>query len=136
ICLPTRDIPVAALAALAIVGAVRQEIVVAMIARPLVTIDPLPGVKEHIPAFDIGPIPAVNLGWCLYKRVKPLLLGRIATDIQLEQIERSSETLNLSARGVLLGPIQIFQELRNRDGTQKHDNRQNDEEFDKRIAFL
>ena len=30
----------------------------------------------------------------------------------------------------------IVQELRNRDGTQKHDNRQYDEEFDKRIAFL
>src|SRR6266436_3652690 len=104
--LPTRDVLTATLASLAIISAIRKEIVVAMLARRFIAIDPLPGVKEHVLAFNIGPVPAGQLGGPRHKHLKPLLLGRVATDIQFKKVERSAKAFDLGARGVLLGPIQ------------------------------
>src|SRR5215510_15066886 len=106
--LPIGDVLVVALAPLAVVGAIGEKIVVAVLAREFIAVGALPGIKQHLLAFQIGPVPACEIGGLHDKRIKPLLLARIAAHIQFEEIEGRAKALNLGASSVLLGLVEIF----------------------------
>src|ERR1700716_1290399 len=99
--LPTRDVLIATLASLAIISAKRKEIIGAMLARRFIAIGPLPGVKEHVLAFNIGPVPAGQLGGPRHKHIKPLLLGRGTNEIHFKEVEGTANAFGFGARGGL-----------------------------------
>ena len=88
------NIMIIAVAARHAVGAVRNDIVGAMIAGALVDVGLAPGIGWHF-LLEIGSVPSVDCAGLLIERGKSFLRRRIAADIETKRIERRAQQLDL-----------------------------------------
>ena len=93
--LPAGDVLVLALAALRLVGAERIEIVGAVLARKSIDVHLAPRIDQSIPALDVGAVPALCVRRLLEQRIEPVLLIRVAADIEAVQVENRGDVLDL-----------------------------------------
>src|SRR5437899_5395961 len=93
----------------------RVEIVVAVPARRMIDVRLSPRVDRNAAPLDVGAKPAGKAGRLLDKRAQPFLLGRVATDIEQEEVEAEREVLDLALRGLHLCPAETLDHLRGRD---------------------
>src|SRR5262249_43169417 len=90
-----------------------KEIVIgAVLTGLLVDVRMAPGIDQRGLLRDIRTFPDIEAGRPLYERLQPLLLGRIAANVEKEEVEAGAERLDLDFDDVLLGTAEIFEDLR------------------------
>src|SRR5882724_2508537 len=134
--LPALDVTVLALAALLAVRAQGVEVVVAVLARGPVEVGPTPGIGQGLAVLEIGTVPHGRLRRTIHQRRQPLLIGRIAADFEVIEVEHAAELLDLDLRRIDLGGPEILDESRRRDRHQQSKDRQHHQQLDQRVAFL
>ena len=85
------------------IGPERIEHVISRLIGLPVDIRAAPGIDQAGGFGDVRSVPLTITGWLLHQRVQPFLVGRIASDIELEQIEACRERFDLNFDDVFFG---------------------------------
>src|SRR5262245_52122488 len=126
------DVAVLARAAFLVVAAEREHLEVALATRHAIAIGPAPRVDQALRAFEIRPAPGWDAGRCLHEGGKPDLLGRIAAIVQIEQLERCPDVLDLNLSGLGASLPEVAKNLGRRHGSKQDEDAQHHEEFEER----
>src|SRR5579871_6312698 len=90
-------------AALLTIRAIRDDVIRSMLARRPVDVRMPPRIVRDRASAQVRPIPAVDAARAGRQRDKAFTGGRIASGIEIEEVERAREAFDLDARGLDLG---------------------------------
>src|SRR5262249_10697407 len=92
---PAGDVGGRAGAAFGIVGAVGDDVIGAVLSGRTVDVGLAPRIVRHRSALEIGTVPGLDVAGRAHQRHQPFRRGRITAGVEVEQIERARETLDL-----------------------------------------
>src|SRR5262245_42934500 len=125
-----------AAATLLAIGAIGDDVIRAMLAGRPIDVGVIPGIFRNIAALQVRPIPRGNAGRPLYQRGKSLRARRKSSGIEIKQVERAGEALQLDARGLDLGFAEIIEHTRADQAHDQADDGDHDQHLDQREALL
>src|SRR5689334_8033969 len=132
--LPALNVRRRAGAALLAVRAVRDDVVRSMLAGRAVDVGAAPGVGGNLTGPQVRPVPGVDAAGPRGQRGEAFAGGRIAAGIEIEQVERAREALDLDAGGLDLRHGQIVEHARADQGHDQPDDGDHHQDFDEREA--
>jgi hypothetical protein len=104
-------------------------VVAAMLCRNLIVIGLSPGVDRLLLLLDIGTLPPNEPCRLLDQCFQTLRLGRVATEIKAEQVERRFDVLNIDASRIGFRSAQIFDDLRSHQPNKEPEDREHHQEL-------
>src|SRR5579864_3598816 len=125
-----------AAAALLAVGSIGHNVIGTVLTRRAIDVSVIPGIAGNVTALQIRSIPGSNTRSLFHQRAQSFCTRRIAAGIEIKQIERSDEALQLDPRGLDLGFAEIVEHARTDQAHDQADDRDHDEHFDQREAGL
>src|SRR5262245_10421061 len=134
--LPVADVGVFPVPALDPVGAVGEQVVVAVLPGGAVDIGLAPGVLRDLRLVQVGALPGLEVARVAYQGFEPLARAREAPDVEREELQRALELLDLDLGDLVLSLRQLVVDLRSDDPGQKAEDHQNHDELDEREAPL
>src|SRR5580704_6735305 len=134
--LPALNVGRRAGAAFLSVRAKGNNVISSVLARRAIDVRMPPRIVGNGAAAQVGPVPRVDAARSLGERREALAGARIATVVEIEQIERAREALDLNARGLHLGFGEIVEHARSDQRHDQADDRDYHEYLDEREARL
>src|SRR5262249_22742768 len=107
-----------------------------MLARRSIHIWLSPRIQRYVSALEVRTVPRRDAAGGLHQDGKPLGARRIAPGVEIEEIERAREALDLNLRGLDLGFAEIVQHPRADQSHDHADDRDDDENFHQSEAAL
>ena len=95
-----------------------------------------PGIVRDRPGAQIRTVPGLDTALLLRQRRQALGGGRIASDIEIVEIERARKALDLNPGGLHLGFAQIVEDARTHQRHDHADDRDDDQNLDQGEAAL
>src|SRR5262245_15215606 len=95
-----------------------------------VAIRPTPWIDQSLCALEVGPSPVRQICRRLHQGGKPDLLGRVAAILQIEQLQRCRDVLDLNLSGLCTGLSEIAENLRCRHGHEQDEDAQHHKELE------
>src|SRR5271170_357560 len=118
------------------VGTVRNDFIRTVLSGRAVQISLAPRIVRHAAALEVRSVPGGESAGRLDERGKPLRARRISPGIEIEQLERAREALDLDLRGLDLRLAQVIEHARADERHDEADDRDHDQYFDEREAAL
>src|SRR4051812_39835029 len=132
--LPARNVQPRARSSFCPVGTIRENVVGPMLPWRAVDVRVAPGVRWHLSALEVRPVPGIDVAGALHQCGQTFGAVRISAGIEEEQVKRASEAFDLDARRLGLGFGQIIQDARADDAHDQRDDGDDNEQLHKREA--
>src|SRR5262249_54743251 len=117
-------------AALLAVRAVRDDVIGAVLAWRSVDVSVPPGIIGNEARAQIRPVPGIDAAGALRQGGETFARARVAAGIEIKQVERAREALDLDARGLDLRLGQIVEHARADERHDEPDDGDHHEDFD------
>src|SRR5262249_35635804 len=128
--LPAGQVAILARAAFLVVAAERVHFEFAVPTGDAIAIRVPPWIDQSLLAFEVGSIPVRESGRRLYQGRKPDLLGRITAVLQIEQLKRRRNVLELDLSGLRARLPEVAENLRRRQGHDHDEDAQHHEQLE------
>src|SRR5882672_3146870 len=123
-------------AAFLAVGAVGHDVVGTVFAGRAVDVSVAPRIGRHAAALQIRSVPGRDAGRALYERRQSLGSRRKPAGVEIEQVERARETLQLDPGRLDLGFAEIVEHTRTDQAHDEADDGDHHQHFDQGKALL
>src|SRR5258708_67383 len=121
-------------AALLSVRAIGQNLVGAVLAARAVHIRCIPGIVRHSSALQVGTVPRCHARRLMRQGRQSLGGRRVATGVEIKEIERAGKTLKLNPGGLDLGLAEIIENPRPDQSHDQANDGDDDQHLDQREA--
>src|SRR2546430_1813179 len=130
------DVGRSARPALLAIRSQRYDLVRAALGGSAVKVDVSPRIGWHGAGLEIGPVPNPGIAGSLRQRSKAFAAGRIPADIEIKQVKRAGETLDLEFGRLDLGLSKRIKHAGPHQAHDQPDDRDDDQHLDQGKARL
>src|SRR5687768_3821492 len=135
-CLFVGDVARIVGAPLPAVGAQRDDLIGRLVARDTIFVGVPPGVQRQRILLQVRPVPVLDAGFTGDQHVEALRLRRVAAGVEVEQIERRGERIDLQLGRLRPGVGEVAEHARPDEAHDQAEDDQHDKQLDEREAAV